>query len=52
MVYLLKTEKKRFLALFQVKEYNFLEIDCKRYIKNNFDWNIVTENFLKLVTKK
>lgn len=39
-------------ALFQVKECNFLEIDCKRYVKNNFDWNIVTENFLKLVTKK
>ena len=36
-------------ALFHVKECNFLEIDCKRYIKNNFDWNIVTENFLKLV---
>ena len=39
-------------ALFQVKESNFLEIDCKRYVKNNFDWNIVTENFLKLVMIK
>jgi len=39
-------------ALFQVKESNFLEKDCKRYIKNNFDWNIVSENFLKLVTQK
>ena len=39
-------------ALFQVKESNFLENDCKRYIKENFDWNIVSENFLKLVTKK
>ena len=39
-------------ALFQVKESNFLEKDCKRFVKENFDWNIVSENFLKLVTKK
>jgi len=41
-----------FRALNQIRLSNFTSENCKDYVKNNFDWEIVSEKFLNLITKK
>ena len=41
-----------FRAFNQIKQNNFTSEDCKKYVRNNFDWVAVSEKFLNLITKK
>ena len=48
-----KNQKEDFCTAFhQIKERNFTSENCKRYVKDNFDWEVVSEKFLNLITKK
>ena len=41
-----------FRALNQIKLSDFSSEACKKYVKKNFDWEVVSEKFLNLITKK
>ena len=41
-----------FRALNQIKLSDLSSEDCKKYVKDNFDWEVVSEKFLNLITKK
>ena len=46
-----KNQKEDFCtAFYQIKERNFTSENCKRYVKDNFDWEIVTKKFLTILT--
>ena len=36
--------------LHQIKERNFTSENCKKYVKDNFDWEIITKKFLTILT--
>ena len=45
-------EKESFCkALNQIKNDFFKSEDCKNYVKNNFDWKVVSEKFKNLITE-
>ena len=47
-----KNKKEDFCTAFhQIKKRNFTSEDCKKYVKNNFDWGIITEKFLTILTE-
>ena len=46
-----KNQKEDFCTAFhQIKERNFTSENCKKYVKDNFDWKIVTKKFLTILT--
>ena len=46
-----KNQKEDFCTAFhQIKERNFTSENCKRYVKDNFDWEIITKKFLTILT--
>lgn len=46
-----KNQKEDFCTAFhQIKERNFTSKNCKRYVKDNFDWEIITKKFLTILT--
>ncbi len=38
-------------AFQQIKINNFTENNCKKYVEENFDWEVILEKFLQLITK-
>ena len=45
-----KNQKEDFRTAFhQIKERNFTSENCKRYVKDNFDWEIITKKFLTIL---
>ena len=45
-----KNQKEDFCTAFhQIKERNFTSENCKRYVKDNFDWEIITKKFLTIL---
>ena len=38
-------------AFQQIKINNFTENNCKKYVEENFDWEVISEKFLQLITK-
>ena len=38
-------------ALNQIKNDCYRSEDCKNYVKNNFDWKVVSEKFKNLITE-
>ena len=46
-----KNQKEDFCTAFhQIKERNFTSENCRRYVKDNFDWGIITKKFLTILT--
>ena len=46
-----KNQKEDFCTAFhQIKEGNITSENCKRYVKDNFDWGIITKKFLTILT--
>jgi len=46
-----KNQKEDFCTAFhQIKERNFTSENCKKYVKDNFDWEIITKKFLTILT--
>ena len=46
-----KNQKEDFCTAFhQIQERNFTSENCKKYVKDNFDWKIVTKKFLTILT--
>ena len=46
-----KNQKEDFCTAFhQIQERNFTSENCKRYVKDNFDWEIITKKFLTILT--
>ena len=46
-----KNQKEDFCTAFhQIKERNFNSENCKEYVKDNFDWGIITKKFLTILT--
>ena len=46
-----KNQKEDFCTAFhQIQERNFTSENCKEYVKDNFDWKIVTKKFLTILT--
>jgi len=46
-----KNQKEDFCTAFhQIKERNFTSENCKKYVKDNFDWKIITKKFLTILT--
>lgn len=46
-----KNQKEDFCTAFhKIKERNFTSENCKRYVKDNFDWGIITKKFLTILT--
>ena len=41
-----------FKALNQIKKKDFTASNSKKFVKENYDWDIVSEKFLNLITKK
>lgn len=41
-----------FKALNQIKKKDFKASNCRKFVKENYDWDIVSEKFLNLITKK
>ena len=47
-----KNQKANFCTAFhEVKERDFTSEDCRKYVKDNFDWKIITDKFLTLLMK-
>jgi len=45
-------QKENFCDAFhEIKNKNFKPDDCKKYVRDNFDWKVVTDKFLILLTK-
>ena len=48
-----KNQKQEFCNAFhEIKKENFTSEDCKNYVKENFDFEVVSQKFLNLITKK
>ncbi len=46
-----KNQKEDFCTAFhQIKERNFTSEKCKEYVKDNFDWKIITNKFFTILT--
>ena len=46
-----KNQKEDFCTAFhQIQERNFTSENCKEYVKDNFDWEIITKKFLTILT--
>ena len=46
-----KNQKEDFCTAFhQIKERNFSSEKCKEYVKDNFDWKIITNKFFTILT--
>tara|TARA_Y100000385_G_scaffold105178_1_gene109021 strand:+ start:2480 stop:3640 length:1161 start_codon:yes stop_codon:yes gene_type:complete len=46
-----KNQKEDFCTAFhQIKERNFTSKKCKEYVKDNFDWKIITNKFFTILT--
>ena len=37
-------------ALKKIKQCNFQQNYCKKYVRDNFDWDVISDKFLKLIT--
>ena len=48
-----KNQKQEFCDAFhEIKNKNFTSEDCKNYVKENFDFEVISQKFLNLITKK
>ena len=41
-----------FKALNQIKKQDFIASNSKKFVKENYDWDIISDKFLNLITKK
>ena len=48
-----ENQKQEFCDAFhEIKKENFTSEDCKNYVKENFDFEVVSQKFINLITKK